>query len=63
MTTNYAENLTELQSLLHSTSGQIRTLKSKMDTPELQRVYEQARASDAGSQLESNISSDLAKKS
>lgn len=61
MTTNYAENLTELQSLLHSTSGQIRTLKSKMDTPELQRVYEQARASDAGSQLESNISSDLAK--
>ena len=51
MTTNYAENLTELQSLLHSTSGQIRTLKSKMDTPELQRVYEQARASDAGSQL------------
>lgn len=61
MTTNYAENLTEFQSLLHSTSSQIRTLKSKMDTPELQRVYEQARASDAGSQLESNLSSDLAK--
>ena len=61
MTTNYAENLTEFQSLLHSTSSQIRTLKSKMDTPELQSVYAQVRASDAGSQLESNLSSDLAK--